>query len=75
MNIPEITIPDDLPDEARKLVEEVNQLLAEVTARVAELNNAPETFSIEERRGDSRTKSIRSPSLHRDSSSKRTSNN
>jgi hypothetical protein len=49
MNIPQIEIPPDLPDEARALVEEVNTLLAEVTKEIAAMNNAPLGFSAEHR--------------------------
>jgi hypothetical protein len=47
---PQIHIPDNLPDEARCLVEEVTALLAAVAVEVAELNKDPESFSAERRR-------------------------
>ena len=45
VNIPEIYIPSDVPDDLRQMVEEVNRLLREITEEIAEINRNPESVS------------------------------
>lgn len=50
MNIPQIDIPPDLPEEARMKVEAVNELLKSVILEMREVKAHPELYTPEQRK-------------------------
>ena len=50
VNVTQIHIPPELPDEARRMVEDVNDLLRKVTEEISDLHANPKLYTLEQRR-------------------------